>query len=92
MKLLKDDKVSRRKTEYKTEQTLTKSLVNASVINQFIKAWSKFLSLFILFPLQLVVFYLFVNDRIIEGLMFTVSYAFLVLFALYKILKKLNSE
>jgi hypothetical protein len=92
MRLLKGDKLVGGKTEDKLEKTLTKSLVNASVINQFINAWGKFLSLFILFPMQLVIFYLFINDRIIEGLIFTVSYAFLVLLVLYKILKKLNSE
>jgi hypothetical protein len=92
MKLLKDDKSDRVRTKDKTEKTLTKSLVNASLINQFINAWSKLLSLFILFPMQLVIFYLFVNDMIVEGLAFTVLYSFVVIFALYKILKKLNSE
>jgi hypothetical protein len=92
MKLLKNERISRRKTEDKLEKALTKSLVNASLVNQFINAWAKFLSLFILFPMQLVIFYLFINDKIIEGLMFAVSYAFIVLFVLYGILKKLNSE
>jgi ribonucleotide reductase beta subunit family protein with ferritin-like domain len=64
-------------------------LLQYSAFRQIADAIATLLSLFIIFPLQIALFYLFVKGYILEGLIFAVLYAFVVIFAVYKIFTRL---
>jgi ribonucleotide reductase beta subunit family protein with ferritin-like domain len=88
MKLLKNDSTEKSKSKKTVMSAISKGLLEFTALKEVARALSSLLSLFIVFPLQIALFYLFVNGFIVEGLIFSVAYAFIVIFAFYKILTK----
>jgi hypothetical protein len=88
MKLLNNRDIEKPKTKKIRVSTIAKGLLEFTALKEIANALSSLLSLFIVFPLQIALFYLFINGFMVEGLIFSVIYSFLVIFAFYKILTK----
>jgi hypothetical protein len=88
MKLLSNRDTGKSKMSKIKLSPIAKGLLEFTALKEIARALSSLLSLFIVFPLQIALFYLFINGFIVEGLAFSVIYAFLVIFAFYKILNK----
>jgi ABC-type multidrug transport system fused ATPase/permease subunit len=92
MKLLKNENEEKSKARKIRASAIAKGLLEYAALKEIANAISSLLSLFILFPLQLVAFYLFVKGLVMHALAFTVGYCSVVIFALYKILTKSLSK
>jgi len=88
MKLLSNSDTEKSKSKKVRLSSISKGLLEFAAIREIARALSSLLSLFIVFPLQVVSFYLFINGFMVEGLIFSIAYAFVVIYAFYKILTK----